>query len=293
MNIVRITSGLGNQLFQYAFYKALKTKQPDTKMDISEFKYRKHHYGFELEKIFQITPDYASKEECNYLADVSKDWVSEFRRKYLHLHLPSHGKLIKEDVIGTSFHTELLSLQNTYFWGYWQTEKYFSDIAELLHSELVFTKLSDTKNLQTAELIKNHESVSIHIRRGDYVKKRRFEFCGSVCSTDYYKQATDLILDRVDNPYFFIFSDDLEWVKSNISLPNAYFIDNNRGVDSYKDMQLMSLCKHNIIANSSFSWWGAWLGQHEEKIAIAPSIWFRNDPMPDIVPDSWIRIPVE
>jgi hypothetical protein len=293
MNIVRITSGLGNQLFQYAFYKALKAKQPDTKMDISEFKYRKHHYGFELEKIFHIAPDYASKDECNFLADVSKDWVSEFRRKYLHFHLPAHGKLIKEDAIGTSFHPELLSTSNGYFWGYWQTEKYFADVAQALHEELVFTQLSDTKNIETVALMENHESVSIHIRRGDYVKKRRMDICGSVCSPDYYKKAIDQIFDKVDDPYFFIFSDDLEWAKENFNLPNSFFIDNNRGTDSYKDMQLMSLCKHNIIANSSFSWWGAWLGQYDKKIVLAPGIWFRNDPLPDIVPDNWIRIPVE
>lgn len=292
MNIVRITSGLGNQLFQYAFYKALKAKQPDTKMDISEFKYRKHHYGFELEKIFHIAPDYATKEECNYLADVSKDWVSEFRRKYLHFHLPAHGKLIKEDVIGTAFHPELLSARNSYFWGYWQTEKYFSDISSLLLKELTFSELTDEENLKTAELIQKQESVSIHIRRGDYIKKRRIDICGSVCTLNYYQQAIAHILANTNNPHFFIFSDDLSWAKENLVLPNAYFVDTNRGIDSYKDMQLMSLCKHNIIANSSFSWWGAWLGQYDKKMVVAPNIWFRNDPLPDILPDSWVKISI-
>jgi hypothetical protein len=292
MNIVRITSGLGNQIFQYAFYRALKERNLSTKMDISEFKHRKHHNGYELEKIFNIESDYANRKECDQLADVSKDLLSDIRRKYFKRFLNCTGNYVSEGEIGYLFHKELLVSQNSYFHGFWQTEKYFADISLKLKTELTFKIPFDITNKNISEEITNLQSVSIHIRRGDYLKKRRIEITGSVCSIKYYNLAIDYIKLKINNPRFYVFSDDMEWVKANIKIENAYYVDNNIGKNSYKDMQLMSLCKHNIIANSSFSWWGAWLNSNPEKIVVAPSIWFRGVNMPDIIPETWIKVSI-
>lgn len=293
MNIVKISAGLGNQIFQYAFYRTLKKNSPDTKMDILEFNYRKHHNGYELEKVFNIVPDYATQQEINKIADISKDFFSEIRRKIFKAKLKVSGEIIQESEIGNQYHPELQSKENTYFSGFWQSEKYFKSIETQLREELTFKKLLDDENQKIANLISTTNSVSIHIRRGDYVKSRRVDTFGSVCTPTYYANAIRLIQSKINNPHFFVFSDDLEWVKENMQIPEAYYVDINTGDNSYKDMQLMSLCRHNIIANSSFSWWGAWLNKNPDKIILAPSIWIRERNFADIIPDAWVRINVE
>lgn len=293
MNIVRISAGLGNQMFQYAFYRALRSNMPATKMDVSEFKYRKHHNGYELEKIFNIVPEYASEKEANQLADLSKNWFSQFRRKTLGIKLKTKGTLIDEGKTGTYYHPELLTIDNAYFQGFWQTEKYFAGIESQIRNEFTFKIPLDKQNREIADLIASSNAVSIHIRRGDYMKERRLHTTGSVCSLDYYRQAIDNISSKIENPSWFVFSDDISWVKENLKLSQAHYVDINTAENSYRDMQLMSLCHHNIIANSSFSWWGAYLNNHSDKIVIAPGIWFRGVDMPDIIPENWIKITIE
>lgn len=293
MNIVRITSGLGNQMFQYAFYRALKENNPHTKMDISEFTYRRHHNGYELDRIFSIDPDYADKKECDAMADLSKDFFSEFRRKVLKIKKKMSTTLIREDEIGTFYHPELLKMDHCYFQGFWQTEAYFSAIRHLIRADFTFKNRLDAKNQLLLESIAVCQSVSIHVRRGDYVKKRRRESFGSVCTPEYYLQAIDYIEKEIENPVFFVFSDDIPWVRENMNIRHAQYIDWNNGADSYKDMQLMSNCRHHIIANSSFSWWGAWLNPRPKKIVVAPSVWFRDADMPDIIPPEWVTIEVD
>lgn len=293
MNIVNISAGLGNQIFQYAFYRALRAKDADTKMDISDFNYRNHHNGYELESIFNICPDYATRKECDALADLSKSLLSDIRRKIFRIHLKCQGQVLSEAAIGCQYHAQLFNNKNSYFVGFWQTEKYFKSIEQQLREELVFKNALDNENQKIAHLIADCNAVSLHVRRGDYVKARRVDTFGSVCSLDYYNKAVEHIQSRIDNPRFFVFSDDMLWVKENIKLNNAVYVDINRGKNSFKDMHLMSLCKHNIIANSSFSWWGAWLNANESKIVVAPSVWVRCHEMPDVVPDSWLQIKVD
>ncbi len=293
MNIVRITSGLGNQIFQYAFYRALKANIAETRMDISEFRHRNHHNGYELERVFNIIPDYADRRECNQIADMSKSIWSEIRRKFLKIKLNCRGIVIRESDLGTSYHQQLLSKTDSYFVGFWQTEKYFSSVESLLRKELSFKTELSGRCREIADVIRTTNSVSLHVRRGDYQKARRAESFGTVCTLDYYRKAIDLICSKVANPTFFIFSDDMIWVKENLKIDNAYYVDFNTHKESYRDMQLMSLCNHNIIANSSFSWWGAWLNPNPDKIVVAPNIWFRGAEMPDIVPESWTKIEID
>lgn len=293
MNIVRISAGLGNQMFQYAFFRALQTKHPETKMDISEFKYRKHHYGYELEKLFAIIPTYADRKECDAMADLSKDIFSEFRRKILKIKRKTKAEFIDEGKLTYMFHPELLEKENAYFQGFWQTEKYFASVQDKIRQELSFKIALDEKNQSIADEIAAVNAVSIHVRRGDYIKERRYQNIGSVCSDKYYQSAIEHMQSKLKEVKYYVFSDDIDWVKSNLRLKNARYIAHNTAENSFRDMQLMSLCKHNIIANSSFSWWGAWLNSNPSKIVIAPNIWFRDTEMPDIVPESWIRIKVD
>jgi len=292
MNIVRINCGLGNQMFQYAFYRMLKEIDNDTKLDVSEFKYRKYHNGYELEDIFNINPIYASKRECDELADVSKRLIDEIRRDFLKIRKKPSGKLIRESDYGPYYNGQLLKEKNAYFIGYWQTEKYFLPVAESIRKEFTFKKELDPENLSIKKQINETNSVSIHIRRGDYVKKRRIVNVGSVCDINYYKRAIDAISQKVEDPFFYIFSDDIGWAKENLILNKVKYIDINQGENSYKDMQLMSQCRHNIITNSTFSWWAAWLNNKPDKVVIAPDMWFRDVDMKDIIPDNWQKIHV-
>ena len=148
------------------------------------------------------------------------------------------------------------------------------------------------KNKNILEEIKKRNSISIHIRRGDYVNDiNAKKILGDNCNLLYYQKAIEYIYSVITSPFFYIFSDEPEWVKNNFSfLENSLIIDWNKGKDSWQDMMLMSHCKHNIIANSSFSWWGAWLNNNNNKIVIAPKKWFNTFEAPYIVPNEWIRI---
>jgi hypothetical protein len=134
-------------------------------------------------------------------------------------------------------------------------------------------------------------SVSIHIRCGDYLSPKYISIYGGICTIEYYKRAISYILQTVDNPVFFIFSDDIEWTKDNITINNAIFVSNNKGINSFLDMYLMSICKHNIIANSSFSWWGAYLNKNKNKKVIMPNRWFNSKlPDPNVFDSKWIKL---
>lgn len=141
---------------------------------------------------------------------------------------------------------------------------------------------------QIAKNINQENTVSVHVRRGDYQSPAFIDTLGKCCDIGYYIRAIDYMKKQVDSPRFVVFSDDMEWAKSNLPLNNAIYVVHNTGADSWQDMYLMSLCKHNIIANSSFSWWGAWLNENEKKIVIAPEYWWGDWKCKDVVPDSWM-----
>ena len=190
------------------------------------------------------------------------------------------------------------SIENTgkdcFLSGYWQSSRYFMAIEFLIREEFKFQKVSDKKNVNKVAQIKNENSVSLHIRRKDFVNNKYHDIHGT-CSIEYYLKAVKYIADMIKSPHFFIFSDDIEWAGTNLNLAFPYeFVSGNTGELSYIDMQLMSLCKHNIIANSSFSWWGAWLNRNPDKIVIAPEQWFVDESMnaktTDLIPETWLRL---
>lgn len=135
--------------------------------------------------------------------------------------------------------------------------------------------------------------MSLHVRRGDYVSDARTHATLGVCSLDYYRAAVRYIADHVEAPEFFVFSDDIAWAQANLELGHpCHYVDHNRGAESYNDMRLMSLCRHHIIANSSFSWWGAWLNPRADKVVVAPARWFAggNRVVDDLFPPGWVRL---
>lgn len=288
MLIVRIQGGLGNQMFQYAIYRTLMENGKDVKMDITGFLNYGLHNGYELPNLFSIKEVIANQKEIELLSDFKRDILHIARRKLL-------GRKKKHYVQNDfKFINEVFGLDNVYLDGYWQSEKYFIDIQHIIRQEFMFKNMLDITNQEIVERINNTNSVSIHIRRGDYVSNPdAFKVHGGITTLDYYMRAINIIKENIDNPVFFVFSDDMEWAKANLSLDNSYFIDWNTGVNSYKDMQLMSYCKHNIIANSSFSWWGAWLNRNKSKLVVAPNRWFNTIIAEDIIVDNWYTVNVK
>ena len=191
--------------------------------------------------------------------------------------------------------------KNVYLEGYWQSEKYFKEIEYIIRKDLIIKPNLKGRNKDIAKKIVSENSISLHIRRGNYVANPEIFKVHGTCEQEYYYEAIDYITENVKEPYFYIFSDEIEWAKDNFKIEYAHtFVDINIGFDgenyqdekNYEDLRLMSLCKHNIIANSSFSWWGAWLNQNPEKIVIAPKKWFNDESLDtsDLIPNSWIRI---
>jgi hypothetical protein len=188
----------------------------------------------------------------------------------------------------------LNAADNSFVKGNFQSDKYFKSIESLIKDEFKFTIQLDVENLKWKNEILNTNAVSIHIRRGDYISLKQNVNKFAQIPISFYKSAISEIAQKVHNPVFFVFSDDIKWVKENlISDAPLHFIENNNTVQtSHFDMQLMSLCKHNIICNSTFSWWSAWLNANPHKIVIAPQNWFSDVSInsQDIIPDEWIKL---
>lgn len=292
MIITKLIGGLGNQMFQYSIARALSHyKHTSLRLDISGYNNYNLHQGFELCNVFDVSGEIATISDIhNILGWQSSQSVRQ---------ILSHPKLSKfkssKFVLEPNFNfwPEFLNSPNDcYLDGYWQSEKYFFGCSALIRKDFTFKNVLDPYNLELASIIDKTNSVSIHIRRGDYVSNLKTNANHGLCSIDYYLTAFNYITKRIESPYFFIFSDDIEWARKNISLHSpCQFISHNIGSKSYVDMQLMSLCKHNVIANSSFSWWGAWLNTNESKIVISPSKWFAVDTdVIDLIPSNWISL---
>lgn len=273
MIIVRVTGGLGNQMFQYAMYKSLEKKGKLVKLDSKSFyETKKEHNGYELERIFDIKPNKPTKEDLEKFDENNISTLLKIKRKLF------GDKKFVYDTKEYVFNKDVYKLKNSYLNGYWQSIKYFEGIENDIKKDFRFKNQLDNKNLEILNEIENSNSISIHIRRGDYMSPENYNMYGCIATPTYYKKAIKVIEEKVENPTFFVFSNDMDWVKKNIQINSrVFYIDINSGNGSYKDMQLMSNCKHNIIANSSFSWWGAWLNENKNKIVIAPKKWINRE----------------
>lgn len=283
--IISYRGGLGNQMFTYAFYRMLKNKGKNVRADMLQY-YTWELRDFELTKVFPNTNiSIASSYNIKNYKIIAPYMNDEKGFKYY----------VEPDVMDDvkSFADKSL-LDNDLEWGclkgYFQTRVFVQEVEDILRREFTFCKSKDDRLQNVVRDIKAKNAVAVHIRRGDYLNVS--EMYGGICTKDYYQQAMDAIKVKVEKPIFYFFSDDIEWVKDNFREENVMYIEPQMFDDyhDWYDMYLMSECKHNIIANSSFSWWGAWLNNNNNKIVIAPKKWVNADSMEDICPENWIRI---
>ncbi|MES2430401.1 MAG: alpha-1,2-fucosyltransferase [Bacteroidota bacterium] len=276
MVIVQLWGGLGNQMFQYALHLSYLQKNISSKLDTAHYKTDNGFNGYELESIFNVKGNYTYNPERLFVKLTGKLFHKIFNAPYRE----------NNEIFGC-YTPKVADLKFGFIKGYWQTEKYFKPIENIIRKKFVFPALNDQRNIDLLHQINTTNAVSVHIRRGDYLLNNRDWAMGF----NYYQKAIDLIKEKIDDPYFFIFSDDINWAKENIQEKNIAFVDWNQKEQSYIDMQLMSNCKHNIIANSSFSWWGAWLNNNSSKIVIAPDQWLPIiKGTREIIPERWIKI---
>ena len=288
MIVVKIIGGLGNQLFQYSYAKSLQQKGYKVKIDISAFETYKLHGGYFIDR---------------YLIDIELATPGELRRFGV---LGVASKLKKQFGFKNNrltgeefffFDDRLMSPEDdTYIQGYFQSEKYFLEIREVILSQISLKNSLSTYNAGIQKEISMCKiSCSIHMRRGDYLTNSVANKVHGVLDIEYYKESIELLENKFsDNIWYFIFSDDMEWVVDNLHIKNSTFVDSDQDSCPNEDIFLMSLCDHNIIANSSFSWWGAWLNNNGKKVVISPKQWFMdkkmNDNTFDLIPSIWIRV---
>ena len=294
MNIIRMTGGLGNQMFQYALYLKLKSMGREVKMDdVSE--YRMENSRPIMLWVFDIDYQRASGGEIADLTDGHMDLVSRIRRKIFgRKSLEYHEK-------DNNFDEQILLKEPAYLTGYFQSEKYFEDIKEQVKqafrfSEMVWDKLpgeiENTMRIYKQQMEKV-TSVAVHIRRGDYLEVA--EVYGDICTEAYYNKAIAYMKAKFPGAVFYVFSNDTVWAKGwakkQAAEENPFVVICGTTEETgYLDMLLMSSCKHYIIANSSFSWWGAWLGDAPDKCIIAPSKWLKGKDCRDIYTDDMIKV---
>lgn len=298
MKIVNITGGLGNQMFQYAFALSLKKTFPLEEVYIDTSHYHtiffKHfkginlHNGFEIDKVFPNAKlPIAGFRQIAHLSYYVPNYVlSRLLRRIL-----PHRKneLIPPYVKNYSYLPEAYYLGDCYYEGFWQCIKNFEGIQPEL-MEVFAHPVPNDYNFQMIAEISSSQSVGIHIRRGDYLNEPEFR---NICGIDYYKKGIETILSDGNSHTFYVFSNDMAWCKDNIAPlvgeNSIHYVEGNKGKDSCWDMFLMTYCKDLIIANSSFSWWGAFLNQHVDRV-VAPDPWLNRDCEIDLYESDWIRI---
>lgn len=286
MVIVRLVGGLGNQMFQYALGRALALRHGvPLKLDLSAFEHYKIH-GYCLNRL-RIAEDYASPGDLRRVKA-----PGALRRKLYRLLGSGTGAWVRE--AGFQYDPTIFSLQPPlYLDGYWQSEKYFILARDALLREFVIRDSLDSANSQAEEQIAGCNSVALHVRRGDYVTNPHVNAVHGLCGLEYYQRAAEVMAERVSEPVIFAFSDDPEWAKAHLrfAFPTT-IVSLNDSSRNHWDLHLMSRCKHQIIANSSFSWWAAWLNRHAHKTVVAPRRWFKQDDIntEDLIPSRWLRI---
>jgi hypothetical protein len=296
MNKIAIYGGLGNQMFQYALFLSFKNRGKKVGLSLSDFFYQHHHNGFNLHIAFdlplsitaQLTGDILKNGEFIYKNRIATGFLRRIIPIYKEVRYAEYRE--KKEFV---YDEDLFSQQSKLLIGTWQSEDYFKDIRDIVYNAFTFRAPTDAKNLQLAEKISHCNAVSVHIRRGDYQGTSWEKSHHVIRDTTYYKNALAYLGNKIENPQYFIFSDNIQWAKDNLNLPDCTYIYHNKGKNSYLDMYLMSLCKHNIIANSTFSWWSAWLNRNKEKIVIMPERWLNNIDCPGIFPKQWVKLPVE
>lgn len=292
MNIVHFTGGLGNQMFQYALYRAIELYgNSKVKANITWYEEESSYPIFELEEIFpnvKLKKDQDNlffRKKKRYLKiRKNRDWVA-----FINYHCLSFCMYFREKQSCT-YDERVFRLKNAAISGYWQTERYFNHIKDILMEDFKFPYGEKKLEVWRHRLMKDEKSVAVHIRRGDYLTCTKLY--GNLSESPYYKNAIEFMYQTYDDPHFIFFSDDILWVREHYDYENAVYINRDmfECYQPWYDMCLMSYCSHNIIANSSFSWWGAWLSHKVDKSIIAPKKWLHDRETPDIWCEGWIRM---
>lgn len=278
MVIIQVAGGLGNQLQQYAIYCEYLNMGTEAKLDTSWFQSKKNATERRLELAYLEGVQFEVCSEAERTALIgSKGLKGKIKRKLF----PRTVRWFRESRM---YHPEIFAFRDMYISGYFACERYYADLLGKLREEVRFPESDNLKNHDLAEEMGNCQSVSMHIRRGDYLNEENKAMFGNICTDAYYEEAIKIIEETVENPHFYIFSDDVPYAKGKYAGKQYTIVDVNHGKDSFYDMWLMSRCKHNICANSTFSFWGARLNGNEGKIMIRPTIHknsqtFRKDEM--------------
>ena len=279
MIITRLHGRLGNQMFQYAAARALALRSDvPVAVDARTARYRGEGV---LTRVFDLPlsePDTLPPSR------------HEAPLRYVSWRYLRRPPVLRRER-GLGYNPEIENWRDgSYLHGYWQSERYFSDVAETIRKDFTFPAIPDPENAEMAARIGDTLSIALHVRRGDYVALEAH----ALCDQAYYGEALKRVLKGLEaDPTVFVFSDDPGWARENLELPcTKVVVDHNGPERDFEDMRLMSLCDHNVIANSSFSWWAAWLNRNEHKRVAAPTRWFGNPSMhnPDILPEGWMRI---
>jgi hypothetical protein len=280
MLVVRLHGGLGNQMFQYAIgrHLSLKTKQ---RLRFEIGMHNPSHLGeFDLDR-FNIAGTVAPRIEGALL------WRPPVRL-LMAGHFPQRWSRFHRIYIQqkNDFYHDVLNIRGSaYLVGWWQDERYFSESADVLRNDFTLKEPPSGANERLLDAIRARASIAVHVRRGDYVMDPAVARHYAICDLDYYRTAWSRMKELVPDGHYFIFSDDIAWCKENLGfLDQVIFCETNSPEQRHEDLRLMTQCKHFIIANSSFSWWGAWLSQGSGKVVIAPAKWT------GMFPPGWLRV---
>lgn len=279
----RIRGGLGNQLFQYCAGRALGLRLGvDLSLDLRDY---------DTPKAFKVGLDHfnISVVPPAGLPAAKEDGAMRALSKILR-----GGGLQTYREASLGYDTGYGALgDNTHLKGYWQSERYFQDVESQIRADLQIITPPNVQNSEMLAEISQCAGVSLHIRRGDYVSNEKFNAAHGTCDLGYYERAAAFVAEQVETPVFYAFSDDPAWVADHLKLPfEVRYVGHNDGDTNYEDLRLMAACQHQIIANSSFSWWGAWLNSNPNKIVVAPTQWYadRDKQNPDILPKTWLTV---
>lgn len=292
MVVVKLYGGLGNQMFQYAAGRALVSEPSSQLMYEGEYFRSPEKFGSVWPYQLNVLKTHCEEWKHPVLPEKVFNYYFRLLRKLDAKGLKVSRKYFFEKSEG--YDEKFHALKGDIFLnGYFQSEKYFLGIKNVLQEEFTPRENIGTQNEKIIDEMKSQESVSLHFRRGDYISNPEAAKVHGLCSPEYYQKALETISQQKTNLHFYLFSDDPNWVKENIKINGALtVVDHNKGMNSFLDMYLMSQCKHNITANSSFSWWGAWLNRNPSKIVIAPQKWYasKDYKTDSLVPQSWLRI---
>lgn len=293
--IVSLFGGLGNQLFQYASGRSLALRNNARLiLDTGWFDIVDNLDSTTVRK-YELN---SFKLNCD-IQTMGLPWQKKSILSPLYRRLPFFAKIITRNTNiynEKSFKFDMnLFNQKLPIWlnGYWQSYKYFDSIDEVIKQDIESIKFLNTGSQKILKMIQSSESICVHVRRGDYVLNPKANKMHGLCSIHYYNEAIKLITKYLSKPVLYIFSDDPEWVRVNLSFSyKTIIVDINDIEEVCQDLWLMKSCNHFVIANSSLSWWAAWLSSYKEKIVIAPKKWFANNTYDssDLIPEDWIKI---